>query len=279
VPQSRGDYGLSAGTQPSPGWDAAVQYNYYNPDKLITSDGTAIHGVAINQSNVQLSFQWVSKTTVWGAHYGAMVSIAWSNTVIATPALSRKTTWGFSDSYVQPANLGWHFSRVDALATLGAYIPTGRFTAGASDNTGLGMWAVELGAGATAYPDAAKQFNIATYATFDAPVSDVRGTDERAGDVLTLEGGVGHTFVNELGGIGVASYAQWKVTSDQNYPLPPGFRSKDFYFGVGPEVDVPIPIVKTVPFSLTARYFFEIGNRVATEGNSLYLILTVAKPF
>jgi hypothetical protein len=279
VPQFRGDFGLSSGTQPPPGWYTAVLYNYYNPDELITSDGATIHGVTIDQSVLGLSLQWVSKfTLLGGAHYSAVIAIAWANTVFEVPTLTAQTKWGFSDSYVQPVNLGWHFSRVDVLGTLGVYIPTGRFTAGATDNTGLGMWAVELGAAATVYPDAAKQFNIATYATYDAPVSDVEGTDKRAGDVVTLEGGVGHTIVKDFGGIGVAYYAQWKVTSDQGFTLPAGFQSKDSYFGIGPEVSVPIPIVKTVPFILTGRYFFELGNRVATQGNSFYVIFTVAKP-
>jgi hypothetical protein len=39
-----------------------------------------------------------------------------------------------------------------------------------------------------------------------------------------------------FGAIGAAYYAQWKATSDKNYTLPPGFRAKDFYFGIGPEV-------------------------------------------
>lgn len=280
VPQFRGDFGLNAGTQAPPGEYAGVLYNYYNPDEIVNANGTAFHGVTINQSTIAILLQYVSPNiTLFGAHYGAAVAIPWANVAIATPKLSNETKWGFSDMFVEPLNLGWHFPRVDALGTVAVYVPTGRFTAYAPNNTGLGMWAVELGSGATVYPDAAKQFNVSAYATFDMPASYVRETTMRAGDLFTLEGGVGHTLIKGFGAIGVDYYAQWKVTADHNYNLPPTFDSKDFYFGIGPEVTVPIPVVKTMPFILTFRYFFEAANRVATQGNSLYVIFTVAKPF
>ncbi len=279
VPQFRGDFGLNSGTQPPPGSYAGVFFSYYDPDKIITSDGTAITRLRIDQSALALLLQWVSDFTILGgAHYSTLIAIPWANIAIATPNVSNETKWGFSDLYVQPLNLGWHLGRADVLGTVGTYMPTGRFTNGARNNTGLGMWTVELGAGGTAYPDEKKQFNVATYATFDIPVSYVRGTDRRAGAILTLEGGVGHTLIKGFGAIGAAYYAQWKVTSDHNYTLPPGFQSKDFYFGVGPELSIPIPVVKSLPFFLTLRYYFETGNRVATEGNSFIATFTVANP-
>jgi hypothetical protein len=280
VPQFRGDFGLASGTQAPSGVYAGLFYNYYNPDKIITSDGTVIHRLAINQSALAILLQWVSQQTfLGGAHYSIVAAIPWVNVAIATPNVSSETRWGFSDFYVQPINLGWHFKQIDALATFGVDAPTGRFNPGASNNTGLGMWAVEFGAGATWYPDAKKQFNVATYATYAVPVSDVRGTTMHAGNLLTLEGGVGHTLIKGFGNIGVAYYAQWKVTSDEGYRLPPGFDAKDYYFGIGPEIDIPVPVVKSLPFFVTLKYYFETGNRVATEGNSFIVAFTVAKLF
>ena len=166
------------------------------------------------------------------------------------------------------------------MATVGVYAPTGRFNIGATDNTGYGMWATELGVGATAYPETTKQLTAATYATLDLPVSFIEGTSRRAGDLLTLEGGIGHTLIKGYGAIGAVYYAQWKITDDHNLfaLVPDGFFQRDYYFGIGPEVTAPIPLIKTMPFFLTVRYFFEVGNRVATQGNSLYVIFSVARP-
>lgn len=120
---------------------------------------------------------------------------------------------GFSDMYVQPLQLGWHKKRYDALAGYGLYMPTGRFTAGASDNHGLGMWSHELSAGATVYLDEKKQWHAATNAYYNIQ-SHIKGTNRKAGNVLSLEGGVGRTFCSGLCNVGVDYYTQWKVTDD-----------------------------------------------------------------
>jgi hypothetical protein len=74
---------------------------------------------------------------------------------------------GLTDSSVTPINLGWHFKRADAVAAYNIFVPTGRYTDGASDNTGLGMWGHEVALGTTVYLDAARQYHAATMASFD----------------------------------------------------------------------------------------------------------------
>ena len=54
---------------------------------------------------------------------------------------------GLTDSIVSPLSLGWHFTRADAIAGYTVFVPTGRYRAGARDNTGLGMWGHELAVG------------------------------------------------------------------------------------------------------------------------------------
>jgi hypothetical protein len=51
---------------------------------------------------------------------------------------------GLTDLFVQPVDLGWHLPHADLTAVYGLFIPTGRYEDGASNNTGLGMWAQEL---------------------------------------------------------------------------------------------------------------------------------------
>ena len=47
---------------------------------------------------------------------------------------------GLTDSVVSPITLGWHFPRADAITSDTIFVPTGRYTDGATDNTGFGMW-------------------------------------------------------------------------------------------------------------------------------------------
>jgi len=50
---------------------------------------------------------------------------------------------------IAPVSLGWHFKRADATAGYTIFVPTGRYSDGANDNTGLGMWGHELAMGTT----------------------------------------------------------------------------------------------------------------------------------
>lgn len=76
------------------------------------------------------------------------------------------------------------------------------------------MWSYELSAGTTVYVDKSKPFSVATTAFWETHLTK-EGTDGvRVGQLLTLEGGVGRSFLQGAGHVGLAYYAQWKLTHD-----------------------------------------------------------------
>jgi hypothetical protein len=59
---------------------------------------------------------------------------------------------GLADTYVQPLNLGWHFKRADFNVGYAFTAPTGRYTAGASNNVGFpGTGGNNITSGTTLY--------------------------------------------------------------------------------------------------------------------------------
>ena len=64
-----------------------------------------------------------------------------------------KKGFDLGDIFLQPINLGWHLKQADFMVTYGIYFPTGKYSFGGDDNTGLGMWTHEFGAGTTIYFD------------------------------------------------------------------------------------------------------------------------------
>ena len=95
------------------------------------------------------------------------------------------------------ASLGWSLKRADIIAGYNLYIPTGRFSSGGTDNTGLGMWGNEFTIGTTVYLDQKKLWNVA--ATFALEFhTDKSGTNINVGDMGTVQGGVGRTFTRKL---------------------------------------------------------------------------------
>jgi hypothetical protein len=277
APVFRGDHGLKSGSQPPPGIYLTNITLFYDTGELKTSDGTSIDRVNLAQTVNATAFTYVSKKKFLGGHYSFTVGPAIANVAIDTPFTNNETGIGMSDTYVQPFQLGWEKKRADIVVGYGFYAPTGRFTPGASNNTGLGMWSHEFSAGTTLYLDKKKEWHAATTGYYNFQ-SKVRDTTRKVGNLLSFEGGVGRGFNHYLSNVGVAYFAQLKITRDTNINLPNGFQNKDRYYGIGPEINTVIPINKKTITSFSIRYLQEVGNRVATQGSLFYMSFTIAQP-
>jgi len=289
---SLGDFGVQSGSQPAPGVYAALFYLRYDTDAIKDADGTTIR---ISQSDpgsfgisaVAPMLWYVSKTTLFGANYGAMVVLPWANASLEAPAfaLGRTVDTSLSDVLIRPLDLGWHRKRADVAAGLQIYAPTGRYTRGGSDNIGKGMWTYEPFLGTTVYFDEKRTVSLATTAFWEFH-GNKKDTDTKVGQLLTLEGGVGKSY---LGGglvVGGAYYAQWKLTQDQlgQFILPGGGAiglqtpNKHRVYAFGPDVTLPVAS-KAKLFSLVnIRYLWETGARVKTQGQTLAITATFPIP-
>jgi hypothetical protein len=186
---------------------------------------------------------------------------------------------------IRPVDLGWRTNRADVVAGLQLYIPTGRYTPGGNDNLGKGMWTYEPFLGATVYFDEKKTWSLATTAYWEFH-GKKRDTNVRVGQILSLQGGLGKSF---LGGgliIGAAYYAQWKLTEDRlrSFVLPGGdvidldFPNKHKVFGFGPDVTLPIATRSKLYALVNIRYLWETGARVKTQGETLVVTATIPIP-
>lgn len=283
----KGDYGLMSGTQPTPGFYLAPVYMHYNGDTLRNRNGDSV-GIdperrASLDANAYMAGIWyVSDFKLFGANYGFVVFGSLTDNKLSVPLLEleSRTDTGFTDLYFQPLNLGWHTDRADFTAGVGVYAPTGRYDADASDNLGLGMWSFEFYGGTTIFLDEAKSWHLATTAFYETHTRK-EDTNIEVGDILTLEGGLGKSFLKGAMSVGAAYYAQWKVTED-DLGLgidPPGrLFSKHKVFGIGPEVTFPIATKTKLIALVTGRYFWETGVRSMVEGQSFLVTVTFPIP-
>jgi hypothetical protein len=115
---------------------------------------------------------------------------------------------------------------------------------------------------------------------------DKKDTSTKVGQLLTLEGGFGKSF---LGGgliLGAAYYAQWKVTEDQlaDFVLPGGsgqvvnFPGKHKVLAFGPDVTLPVASKSRLFSLVNIRYFWETGARLKTQGQTLSVTATFPIP-
>ena len=289
---SLGDFGVQAGTQPQPGFYAALFYLRTDTDTIKDADGNTVRLSPDSPGSVDVSagaplLWYVSKAKILGANYGVMAVLPWANASLEAPAfaLSNTVDTSFTDILLRPLDLGWHTKRADVTAGFQFYIPTGRYQRGGTDNVGKGMWAYEPFIGTTLYFDQARTTSLATTAFWEIH-GNKEDTNVKVGQILTLEGGLGKSF---LGGglvIGGAYYAQWKLTKDQlaEFVLPGGdpvgvdFPNKHEVFALGPDVTLPIASKSKLFALVNIRYFWEMGARVKTEGQTLVVTSTFPVP-
>ena len=176
--------------------------------------------------------------------------LPWANGALEAPAFTvgrRPCPRASPTCWFVPSTLGWHTKRADVTAGFQFYAPTGTYERGGSENVGRGMWTYEPFVGATFYFDEKRTVSAATTAFWEFH-GDKKDTTTKVGQILTLQGGVGKSY---LGGgliLGAAYYAQWKVTKDELavFILPDGtgfvvdVPGKHRVYGFGPDVTLPI---------------------------------------
>ena len=284
---AKGDYGLFSGSQPDPGFYFSPLYVKYDADTLRDRNGDKVsRGGELGFDAVAPLFTWVSEKKILGGNYGLMIAPAWTTNALEAPILGGTSTvdWGLGDLYIQPIVLGWHTPRADFTGGLGIFAPTGDYEVGGDDNTGLGMWSYEIFGGTTLYLDQDRTWSFAATAFFETH-GKKEDTDIRVGDLLTIEGGLGKSFLQGAASAGVAYYAQWKLSSDDLGLDPPGFLlpierklPKHRVFGVGPELTLPIASKNKLYALANFRYFWEFGAKSMSEGESFLFTLTFPIP-
>jgi hypothetical protein len=268
--------GLQNGTMPPPGITIFLPVYFYTTNDIRNDAGNSIGGQPrITASFIGPGVAWVTNVKILGANLGGSAApIAFIKSRIEANSLDVPGSFAFTDIFVQPIQLGWETARADFVAGYGLFMPTGKWNLGGSDNAGLGMWSNLFQAGTTLHLDNEHKWTFSTLAGYEIH-SHKKDTDLKVGDILTLEGGLGRTFVKiEMAGktpvpslitnVGIVYYGQFKVTGDQGGALTPLLAgNKDRVFGAGVEGNVILPKSKLV-FGL--RVEPEFGARNRTQG-------------
>jgi hypothetical protein len=289
-----GDFGVRSGSQAPPGvYVANIYYRYFTDTfkgpggTTLTLDPTDAGKQTINAATPMVIY--VSKKKILGGTFGMMAVMPIAKGALEAPGLgiSEDASTGLSDAYLMPLQLGWRTSRADFVAGAAFFAPTGRYTAGASDNIGKGMWSYELSGGSTLYLDRRHSWSLATTGFWETHtkksgelrVENTTLTDVKVGQLLTLEGGLGKTFKGGALTVGAAYYAQWKLTDDQfataSMAETAGLPVHHRVFGVGPEMTIPIATKTKVISLVNVRYLWETGAEAKTQGQSLLVTTTV----
>lgn len=274
-----GGMGLKSGTQaPQNTLTLLLPVYYYNSKSLQNSDGDEIATPNIDMLITGVGINWISDFKILGATYGASAILPFAANRLDGNELESKSDFAYSDTYIQPIQLGWQKKQVDILAGYQLYIPTGKYELG-GENSGLGMWINEFTGGATVYFTDDKKWHLSSLLSYEIH-GKKKDTDIKTGDILNIEGGAGKTFYvlnndktapKSIINAGLIYYMQFKTTADE---IPAGSLTinpdKDSVLALGAEANF-LHLSSKTSFGL--RWFGELDAINRFQGNTFFLTL------
>ena len=270
----KGALGLKSGSQPPPGGYVPLPVFYlYTTDRVKDRNGDRLPGNAdLTSTFFGVGYSHITTKKILGGFYGFSVLFpVGANNRIQGTEIDANPGAGFTDSAFTPISLGWHHKRADFVTAFNIFAPTGKYTDGAEDNTGLGMWGFEPVVGTTVYLDGEKRSHAAAEFSFDFQ-SKKEDSDNKVGDQMNIDGGVGADFLKGGLSTGLAYYASFKLSDDEIEGLPGILiRGKNKVVGLGPEATLAIAAKGKVYGFVTVRYFWEIYARTTTQGRSFFV--------
>ena len=273
----KGTVGLKAGSQAPPNFYLIAPLVYvYSTDDVKNADGDRL---PIDASLTSMAFgggiSVVTSRKLLGGFYGFQLLFpVGANNRIQGTEIDANPGAGLTDSVVSPISLGWHFARADAIAGYTIFVPTGRYTDGADDNTGFGMWGHEVSFGTTVYLDSRRRYHAATLVSVDFQ-SKKEDSETKVGDQMNLEGGFGVDLLAGRLTTGLNYYAGFKLTDDRIDGIPGVVISgKNKVFGLGPEVQLALMRKGTLFGFVKANYQWETYARTTTQGAGFTLMAT-----
>lgn len=277
-----GAMGLQSGTQtPENTLSVYIPGYFYSASSLRNANGDkSIANPDLTMSITGAGASYVSDFKILGANYGATVLLAFAANTIQGNSTDVNNSLAFTDTYIQPLQLGWHNKRADFVFSYQMYLPTGKFTAGASDNSGLGMFMNEFSAGTTLFFNDKKTIHFSALASYEIN-GKKKDTDIKTGDILSVEGGLGKTFYvmdgtnpmpKSIINAGLIYYLQYKMTNDK-IPVPiigTIETTKDRVGGIGAEINYFHIGCST---SAGIRWIAEVEAINRFQGNTFFLTL------
>jgi hypothetical protein len=277
----KGGVGLKSGSQPPPHVYVIAPYVYvYKTDDVRDRNGDRL---PIDADITSVAYAGgvsvVTSRKVLGGYYGFQVLFpVGANNRIQGTEIDANPGAGITDSAVVPINLGWHFERADAIASYTIYVPNGRYTDGALDNTGFGMWGQEVGFGTTVYLNEAKQYHASALVSFNFQ-SKKEDSETQVGNAMNIEGGVGADLLEGGLSVGLAYYWSGKLSQDHIEGLPGILiRGKNRVVGLGPEATLALAKGGTVYGFLRVSYQWEVYARTTTQGTAFQIAATFLVP-
>ncbi len=262
--------GIKGASLPPPGLYLRDYNVIYFADRLNDPGGHEIGGLdpdAFIYANVP-RLVWITKAQVLGGFLGvdALLPLQYTDLSIGPPgARFSDSKFGIGDLFAE-GTWSRHDKQWDFSLGAGIWAPTGEAAPPPTVRPGAGYWTGMFTAGATWYPDAAKQWAISALNRYEIN-SEHRDTEVTPGQAYTLEWGVSRSLSKTMD-IGVVGYYQQQVTTDSGGQ---SAADRDRVAGVGPEITAFCP---KLGLNTSLRYIYEFMAESRLQGHTIAITFT-----
>src|SRR5260370_35928581 len=282
LPPVRGVYtpgfnATNSGVMPEPGLSYANFFMDYSFNQFRSASGAIVaqnNAAAFIDIN---AFEWVTRKKILGANYALAALLPFSNSSISSPTLGAIAGGGgFSASFYQPLTFGWHFKRADIQSACGFFAPTGRFTAGATNNTGTGYWTNSPTAGETFYLTKNKRTSLSAYQLYEFHTTQ-QGTKIHPGQTFNLDYSLMQILplqkdMHTLLQFGLVGYGQWQTSNNSGPAVDAANPTHYTVNAIGGAANVILPARKV---SVGFKLFKEFSNSSTVQGYSLQITAAI----
>jgi hypothetical protein len=261
---------LKAGIMtPDPGFYMMNTTMFFNAPRFKDGSGNTASETENDYILNALALVWRPDLKLFGGDYQAVLTPAFGNfsgRPVYVNGEPQDAPLGLTDIFVAPLFLGWHWGEFNLAAALSGFAPTGRYSYGSSDNTGLGFWTLMPFTLATYRTDRSifeKLPLLITGGIFYEIHSKQEGWDFRPGDSFSFEWNLGLEITRQTD-LGISGFFYRQVTDPKGSDALPvdKYRSNGlgltFSQGIGP-----------VRLHLRAYKDFRVRN--GPEGTLIYL--------
>ena len=272
-----GTSAANSGVMPDPGFTYVNLFYYNASDRLKGPGGRSVNvdgSLAVMVDNNLFAYVYKPKILGGSLASQAVIPVADGSlaaSVLAVGAPLKAGGAGLANTYFVPLQIGWHLPRLDVQTGYGFFAPTGRYTAGASDNVGTGYWTHDLHAGATLYVTKNKATSLNAFNMYSFNTTQ-KGTNVKPGQNHSLDYSILQILPlakdnKYLLQTGFAGYGQWQ-TSDSTGRAAPVAASRYGVNGIGFTMNFLVPDRK---ISVGTSCFWEVGAANTREGKTMMI--------
>ncbi len=262
-----GAEGFMAGALPPPGTYALNYMQYYRASKFADNNGNAlIPNFSLTAFADVLRLVHVTKTSIFGANYGAqiLIPVVYQSVDLGPGSNSR---WGLGDIIIDPFILGWHTKNLHVTTGIDIYVPVGTYDQDNLANAGRNYWTFEPVLGITYLSD--NGFEVSSKFMYDFNTEN-NDTHYTSGQEFHFDYTVGY-HIDKAWAVGLGGYYYYQTTDDEQNGVTVGDGFQGRAFALGPQVQYNY---KNLSFTLKYQHEFEVRNK--PEGDKVWFNLVYA---